>query len=108
MNDETVIIERRCGTCFFFHPQAAPIAANNGTPGDADIVQGPCFYNPPTPYLVQQQNRISGAVATGTTSLSPIVSHDRKPCAGWCPEDMDPFGDTDEGADQYVNTHGPE
>lgn len=90
-SDDTVIIPYQCGTCYFFKPQPAPIAANNGTPGDADTVQGQCFYNPPTPFLVQQKHPLTGQVTAGTTSLSPTIPSDRSACHGWCPDSVDPF-----------------
>ncbi len=93
MNDDTVTIERLCGTCFFFTPMPLPPAANNETPGNADIPKGFCIYNPPTVFLVQQQHPISHQMMPGTTALNPTVNTDRPACHGWCPSGVDPFWD---------------
>lgn len=93
MNDDTVMIKPCCGTCYFFKP-AAGIPAND-TPGDADVIVGRCFYNPPIPHLVQSRNALQQA-QLGQTDLRPAVKSDTDPCSGWCPKDIDPFGDTSE------------
>lgn len=96
MND-TIILERKCGTCYFFKP-AAGVPAND-TPGDVDVIVGRCFYNPPTPLLVQQLNALK-QVQTGQVDLRPSVKSDTEACGSWCPNDVDPFEDTPE----YVDT----
>lgn len=94
-SDDTVTIPRVCGTCYFFQPQPGQVAANRGVPGDNDVIQGLCFYNPPTAHLVQQANAL-GHMQSGMTALSPNVASERNACHGWCPDDVDPFGDAPE------------
>ena len=94
--DDTVTIPRVCGTCFFFQPQPGQVAANRGVPGDNDVIQGLCFYNPPSAHLVQQMNPLTGQPQSGVTALSPNVASERNACHGWCPDDADPFSDVPE------------